>query len=483
MVRSDTGASGVMFTLDTESGFARSCSSPRSYGLGETVVQGAVNPDEFYVYKPTLRAGTPAILRRKLGEKAIKMVYAEAGAGERVVTVDVPPERRAALLADGRRSRRARAPGAERSSATTAGRWTSNGRKDGDDGKLYILQARPETVQSRAGRRPAALHAEVALDAFWRRGAASARRSARAARASSRGAHEMERVQPGDVLVADMTDPDWEPVMKRAAAIVTNRGGRTCHAAIIARELGIPAVVGCGDATTRIRDGQEVTVSCAEGDTGYVYEGALAFERRRSSSTRCRTSPVKIMMNVGNPELAFDFAGMPNDGVGLARLEFIINRMIGVHPKALLEFDRLDARAARARSASRSRAMPIRSSSTSTKIARRRRADRGGVRARAGHRAPVGLQVQRVCEPDRRPRVRAARGESDARLPRRFALHRSEFHAASSSSAARCARARRHGVHQRQMMVPFVRTLERSAAGHGAAGGEWAASAARTGCG
>ncbi len=340
MVRSDLGASGVMFTLDTDSGFRDVVFITASYGLGETVVQGAVNPDEFYLYKPAVRAGRPAVLRRNLGAKAIKMVYAPPGSGERVRTVEVPEsERMRFCLTDADLTSLAQqALIIEQHYGKPMDiEWG----KDGESGQLFILQARPETVQSRVGR-------TVQRFSLKARGSVLATGRSIGQRIGSgpariiRDVEEMARVQAGDVLVADMTDPDWEPVMKRASAIVTNRGGRTCHAAIIARELGIPAVVGCGDATRRIREGQPVTVSCAEGDTGYVYEGLLEFEHRQVELDSLPAIPVKIMMNVGNPDRAFDFAGIPNRGVGLARLEFIINRMIGVHPRALLEYDRLD---------------------------------------------------------------------------------------------------------------------------------------------
>jgi len=341
MVRSDLGSSGVMFTLDTDSGFRDVVFITAAWGLGETVVQGAVNPDEFYLYKPALRRGKYPVLRRNLGSKAVKMVYAPEGSGERVQTVEVPEaERRRFCLEDADLITLARQALLieEHYGRPMDIEWA----RDGESGAIYILQARPETVQSRAGR-------TIQRYALKRRGQVLAtgrsigtRIGAGTARVITRTS-EMARVQNGDVLVADMTDPDWEPVMKRAAAIVTNRGGRTCHAAIIARELGIPAVVGCGDATQRIREGQEVTVSCAEGDTGYVYQGLLEFERKQVELDSLPKIPVKIMMNVGNPDRAFDFAAIPNHGVGLARLEFIINRMIGVHPKALLEFERLDA--------------------------------------------------------------------------------------------------------------------------------------------
>jgi pyruvate,water dikinase len=339
MVRSDLGAAGVMFTLDTDSGFREVVFITASYGLGETVVQGAVNPDEFYVYKAALRAGKHAIIRKNLGGKAVKMIYAASG-GQRVQIVEVPAAERARFsLVDADIVALARQALVieEHYGRPMDIEWG----KDGASGEIFILQARPETVQSRSGRtiQRFALKRRSAILATGR--SIGQRIGAGPARVV-RSAAEMARVQPGDVLVADMTDPDWEPVMKRAAAIVTNRGGRTCHAAIIARELGVAAVVGCGDATERIRESQEVTVSCAEGETGYVYEGLLDFERKQIELDTLPKIPVNIMMNVGNPDRAFDFAGIPHRGVGLARLEFIINRMIGVHPRALLEFERLD---------------------------------------------------------------------------------------------------------------------------------------------
>jgi pyruvate, water dikinase len=340
MVRSDLGASGVMFTLDTDSGFREVVFITSSYGLGETVVQGAVNPDEFYVYKRSLREGKQAILRRNLGGKAIKMVYAPAGSNERVSTIDVAKEDRARFSlndADIVALAKQALIIEQHYKQPMDIEWG----KDGSTGEIYILQARPETVQSRAGRTIQRFSLKSRSKVLSSGRSIGQRIGSGPARIIRR-VSEMSRVQPGDVLVADMTDPDWEPVMKRSAAIVTNRGGRTCHAAIIARELGIPAVVGCGDATQSIREGQEVTVSCAEGDTGYVYQGLLEFERKQIELDSLPKIPVKIMMNVGNPDRAFDFAGIPNGGVGLARLEFIINRMIGVHPRALLEFDRLD---------------------------------------------------------------------------------------------------------------------------------------------
>ncbi|HXQ30897.1 MAG TPA: phosphoenolpyruvate synthase [Steroidobacteraceae bacterium] len=343
MIRSDLAASGVMFTLDTDSGFRDVVFITASYGLGETIVQGAVNPDEFYVYKTGLRAGRPAILRRNLGGKAIKMVYSaggEAGPSRRVQTVDVPAADRARFsITDQDVTALARQALLieEHYRCPMDIEWG----KDGTNGEIYVLQARPETVQSRSGRCIQRFTLRKRSEVLASGRAIGSRIGTGPARLI-RDVREMARVQTGDVLVADMTDPDWEPVMKRAAAIVTNRGGRTCHAAIIARELGIPAVVGCGDATSTVHEGREVTVSCAEGDTGYVYSGVLDFEKREIELDALPPPPVHIMMNVGNPDRAFDFAGIPNNGVGLARLEFIINRMIGVHPRALLEFDGLE---------------------------------------------------------------------------------------------------------------------------------------------
>ena len=343
MVRSDVGAAGVMFTMDTESGFRDVVFITASYGLGETVVQGAVNPDEFYVHKPTLAAGRPAVLRRTLGSKAIKMVYSdEAGHGRSVQTVDVDAaESQRFSLDDNEVQDLARqALIIEQHYGRPMDiEWG----KDGRDGKLYILQARPETVKSRDGGQTLQRYQLKDQGAVLATGRAIGQRIGAGPARVIASHKDMGTVQPGDVLITDMTDPDWEPIMKRAAAIVTNRGGRTCHAAIIARELGIPAVVGCGDATERVRDGQDVTVSCAEGDTGYIYGGKQDFEIKEVSLADMPDLPFKIMMNVGNPDRAFDFANLPNEGIGLARLEFIINRMIGIHPKALLEFDRQDA--------------------------------------------------------------------------------------------------------------------------------------------
>jgi pyruvate,water dikinase len=339
MVRSDRGAAGVMFTLDTESGFDRVVFITAAYGLGETVVQGAVNPDEFYVYKPNVEAARPAILARSVGSKAVRMVFTGSGkAGESTATEPVPESlRRRFSITDAEAEELARC-------AITIERhyrrpmdieWA----RDGVDGQLYILQARPETVKSREqGNEYSRYHLKERSEVLAT-GRAIGQKIGQGGVRVVRSATEMDRVKPGDVLVTDMTDPDWEPVMKRAAAIVTNRGGRTCHAAIIARELGIPAVVGCGDATQRLKDGAEVTVCCAEGDTGNVYTGLLRVETVDIALDRMPPIPTHLMMNVGNPELAFEFRRLPNEGVGLARLEFIIAKNVGIHPKALLELD------------------------------------------------------------------------------------------------------------------------------------------------
>jgi pyruvate,water dikinase len=342
MVRSDLGSSGVMFTLDTDSGFRDVVFITSSYGLGETVVQGAVNPDEFYVHKPALAAGKRSILRRNLGAKAIKMVYVENPAEGRVTTVPVLPERRRAFsLTDAEVEALARYAVTieEHYGCPMDIEWA----KDGESGELFIVQARPETVQSRASGRTLQRFQLHSRSAVLAEGRSIGQKIAAGRARVVAGLHEIGRVERGDVLVTDMTDPDWEPVMKRAAAIVTRRGGRTCHAAIIARELGVPAVVGCGDTLAALSDGSPITVSCAEGETGYVYDGALPFERTDIEVEALPPAPLRIMMNVANPDRAFGFASIPNHGVGLARLEFIVNRMIGVHPRALLEYATLDA--------------------------------------------------------------------------------------------------------------------------------------------
>lgn len=339
MCRSDKGAAGVMFTLDTESGFDKVVFITASYGLGETVVQGAVNPDEFYVFKPTLDEGKFPIIRKSLGSKLIRMEFeTDASTGRTVRTVDVSPEdRRKFAITDDDVIELAKFA---RIIEKHYGRpmdieWG----KDGTDGKIYILQARPETVKSQ--QKSVEVQVKYSLGSKGRllaQGRAIGQKIGQGEVRVVQSAAEMDRVQPGDVLVTDMTDPNWEPVMKRASAIVTNRGGRTCHAAIIARELGIPAVVGCGDATERIMEGDKVTVSCAEGDTGNIYEGLLQINTEEVTRGALPDIPVKIMMNVGNPQLAFDFQSIPNKGVGLARLEFIINNNIGIHPKVVLEY-------------------------------------------------------------------------------------------------------------------------------------------------
>jgi len=346
MVRSDLGAAGVMFTIDTESGFQDVVFITSSYGLGETVVQGAVNPDEFYVHKPMLEAGKRAVIRRNLGSKLVQMVFASAGekaaSGKLVKTVEVPLEQRNRYsLTDAEVEQLAHyALVIEKHYGRPMDiEWG----KDGNDGQLYILQARPETVKSQQQGKAELRYKLKGKGTVLAEGRAIGQKIGTGPVRLVHGTGEMDKVQPGDILVTDMTDPNWEPVMKRASAIVTNRGGRTCHAAIIARELGIPAVVGCGDATERLKEGTLVTVSCAEGDTGFIYDGLL--ETEVSEVQRGAMPPIKtkIMMNVGNPQLAFDFAQLPNEGVGLARLEFIINNNIGVHPKAILDYPNVDA--------------------------------------------------------------------------------------------------------------------------------------------
>ena len=336
MVQAGSGAAGVMFTLDTESGYRGVVFVTASYGLGEMVVQGAVNPDEFFLFKPSLAKQRPAVIRKTLGSKALRMVY-DSKAGGGVITEDTPEaDRQRFVLSD--------------EEATALGHMAMTieqhyGRpmdiewaKDGDTGELFILQARPETVQSQNGQTMERFRLEDSGPVLSE-GRAIGQRIGQGRARVINALEQMHEVQAGDVLVTDMTDPDWEPIMKRAAAIVTNRGGRTCHAAIIARELGIPAVVGCGDATDRIAHGELVTVSCAEGDTGRIYQGALKFSVAEDALSELPKAPLKIMMNVANPDRAFDFAQIPNHGIGLARLEFIINRMIGIHPRALLEFE------------------------------------------------------------------------------------------------------------------------------------------------
>ncbi|MBO2696723.1 phosphoenolpyruvate synthase [Shewanella algae] len=339
MVRSDKAASGVMFTMDTESGNKDVVFITSSFGLGEMVVQGAVNPDEFYVHKPTLAAGHKAVVRRNIGSKLIQMVYSDdASHGKQVKIEDVAKEQRMTFSINDEEVMELakQAMIIEKHYGRPMDiEWA----KDGNDGRLYIVQARPETVRSREDVQLIERYHLKSRGEVICEGRAIGHKVGSGVAKVLKSIDEMDKIQPGDVLVTDMTDPDWEPIMKRASAIVTNRGGRTCHAAIIARELGVPAVVGCGDVTDKIQNGQEVTVSCAEGDTGYIYQGKLEFDVISSRVDSMPDLPMKIMMNVGNPDRAFDFARLPNEGVGLARLEFIINRMIGIHPKALLEFD------------------------------------------------------------------------------------------------------------------------------------------------
>ena len=346
MVRSDLGAAGVMFTIDTESGFEDVVFITSSYGLGETVVQGAVNPDEFYVHKPMLKAGKQAVIRRNLGSKLIQMVFStpeeKAVSGKLIKTTDVPAELRnrySLTDADVQQLAQYALVIEQHYGRPMDIEWG----KDGEDGQLYILQARPETVKSQVQGQAELRYKLKGTGPVLAEGRAIGQKIGTGPVRLVHNISEMDKVQPGDVLVTDMTDPNWEPVMKRASAIVTNRGGRTCHAAIIARELGIPAVVGCGNATDKLSDGTLVTVSCAEGDTGKIYDGLLETEVTEVQRGAMPPIKTKIMMNVGNPQLAFDFCQLPNEGVGLARLEFIINNNIGVHPKAILDYPQIDA--------------------------------------------------------------------------------------------------------------------------------------------
>ncbi|MCP4936736.1 MAG: phosphoenolpyruvate synthase [bacterium] len=341
MVRSDLGSSGVMFTLDTESGFRKAVFITAAYGLGETVVQGAVNPDEFYVFKPNLQANRPAILKRVLGKKAIKMIYADKDSADKVLTIDVPmDERQRFSLSDEHVEELARyAVLIEQHYGRPMDiEWVL----DGTDQKLYIVQARPETVESRTDSAVSVTYKLRGSSDVLATGRAIGQRIGAGTVRVLSNLEEMDKVKPGDILVTDMTDPDWEPIMKRASGIVTNRGGRTCHAAIIARELGVPAIVGCDNATSTISDGIEATVSCAQGEEGRVYADKLDFEILRADAGEMPKLPVKIMMNVGNPSRAFTFSQMPNEGIGLARLEFMVSNTIGVHPRALIEYDQQD---------------------------------------------------------------------------------------------------------------------------------------------
>ena len=340
MVRSDIGASGVMFTLDTESGFDEVVFITSAYGLGETVVQGSVNPDEFYVHKPTLKSGKPAILSRSLGSKSIKMIYSDAKSSSPVTTTEVDAQERLKFSLNDAQIEEL-AEYAMKIEAHYGRAMDIEWALDGSDGKIYIVQARPETVKSRQSSQKIERYKLLETSEILIEGRAIGQKIGTGQIRIINSLSEMDLVSKGDVLVTDMTDPDWEPVMKLASAIITNRGGRTCHAAIIARELGVPAIVGTGNATEILKDSEVITASCAEGDTGKVYKGTLKFEHTYSEVSNLPETPVKIMMNVGNPSRAFDFSSIPNAGVGLARLEFIINNTIGIHPKALLEFDSL----------------------------------------------------------------------------------------------------------------------------------------------
>ena len=462
MVRSDLGSAGVMFTIDTESGFSDVVFITSSYGLGELVVQGAVNPDEFYVHKPMLAAGKFPIIRRSLGSKLIKMEFelaAQAGAGGRTVrTVDVADaDRHRFSLTDEDVLELARY--AVKIEQHYGRPMDIEWGKDGIDGRLYILQARPETVQSQAGAE--------AQQRFKLKGSSQVLATGRAigqkigiGRVRVIGAAErMDEVQPGDVLVTDMTDPNWEPVMKRAAAIVTNRGGRTCHAAIIARELGIPAVVGCGDATETLAQAGEVTVSCAEGDTGNVYEGRLEMEVETVSRGALPEIPVKIMMNVGNPQLAFDFQSLPNAGVGLARLEFIINNNIGVHPKAVLDYPHVDDELRRAvESLSRGYASP-------RAFFEARLAEGIATIAAAFWPKPVIVRMSDFKSNEYKKLIGGSRYEPDEENPMLGFRGASRYIAPSFAEcfAMECAALKRvrttMGLTNVEIMVPFVRTL------------------------
>ena len=461
MVRSDKGSSGVAFTLDTESGFRDVVFVTSSYGLGELLVQGAVNPDEFYVYKPNLAAGRPATLQRTLGGKALKMVYAEPGGEELVETVEVSlgDQRRFSLTDEEVQVLARQAVTIEKHYGRPMDiEWA----KDGTDGEIYILQARPETVRSRdEGRVLERFRLRERGEVLVTGRSVGGRVGAGAVRMVE-NASQMEEVREGDVLVTDMTDPDWEPVMKRAAAIVTNRGGRTCHAAIIARELGIPAVVGTGDATQRLEDGLEVTVSCAEGDTGNVYAGRLKVEITRTELGAMPPLPLKIMMNVASPERAFAFSRLPHAGVGLARLEFIINNVVGIHPNALLDYPELpeDLKAA---IDERTAGYPDPVSFFVDKLTE-------GVAtiAAAFHPEPVIVRLSDFKSNEYAHLLGGRRYEPTEENPmigfRGASRYRSQFvsKSVSRSSAAPCAAsATRWGFANVEVMIPFVRTLGR----------------------
>jgi pyruvate,water dikinase len=470
MVRSDRGASGVMFTIDTESGFADAVLITSSYGLGETVVQGAVNPDEFYVHKPILKAGKYPIIRRQLGSKLLRMEFAEPGsegpdssAGRTVRTVETPEQQRYRYsIDDADVIELARyAVEIERHYGRPMDiEWG----KDGIDGRIYILQARPETVKSQgSATRQLRFRVKGTADVLASGRAIGQKVGAGPVRVIADPA-DMERVQPGDVLVTDMTDPNWEPVMKRAAAIVTNRGGRTCHAAIIARELGIPAVVGCGDATDRLRDGALVTVSCAQGDTGYIYEGLLDTEVSEIDTGEMPEVPTKIMMNVGNPQLAFEFCQLPNAGVGLARLEFIINNHIGIHPKAILDYPNVDAQLRKAVEGI------ARGHRTPRDFFVERLAEGVATIAAAFHPRPVIVRLSDFKSNEYRKLIGGTRYEPEEENPMLGFRGASRYIAGDFRECfeMECKALRRvrdeMGLTNVELMVPFVRTVREAAA-------------------
>ncbi len=465
MVRSDLGAAGVMFTIDTESGFADVVFITSSYGLGETVVQGAVNPDEFYVHKPILRAGKRAIIRRSLGSKLLQMEFtsaAEQAAGAKLVkTTDVPTElRNRYSLSDADVEQLARYALVieEHYGRPMDIEWG----KDGIDGALYILQARPETVKSQATNTVEYRYKLKGTSTVLAEGRAIGQKIGTGPVRIVHHISDMDTVQPGDVLVTDMTDPNWEPVMKRASAIVTNRGGRTCHAAIIARELGIPAVVGCGDATERLTEGTLVTVSCAQGDTGFVYDGLLETEVSETQRGEMPDIAIKIMMNVGNPQLAFDFCQLPNHGVGLARLEFIINNNIGVHPTAILDYPNVDADLKKAvESVARGHASP-------RAFYVDRVTDGVATIAAAFWPKPVIVRLSDFKSNEYRKLIGGSRYEPEEENPmlgfRGAARYVSaDFGEAFAMECEALLRVRNEmGLTNVQIMVPFVRTLEQA---------------------
>ena len=465
MVRSDLGAAGVMFTIDTESGFSDVVFITSSYGLGETVVQGAVNPDEFYVHKPMLRAGKRAVIRRSLGSKLLQMEFTslqEQAAGAKLVkTTDVPPELRnrySLTDADVEQLARYALVIEDHYGRPMDIEWG----KDGIDGELYILQARPETVKSQAANAVEYRYKLKGRAAVLVEGRAIGQKIGTGPVRIVHNISEMDTVQAGDVLVTDMTDPNWEPVMKRASAIVTNRGGRTCHAAIIARELGIPAVVGCGNATEALKEGMLVTVSCAEGDTGFIYDGLLETEISEVQRGLMPEIPVKIMMNVGNPQLAFDFCQLPNQGVGLARLEFIINNNIGVHPKAILDYPNIDADLKKAvESVARGHASP-------RAFYVDRVAEGVATIAAAFWPKPVIVRLSDFKSNEYRKLIGGSRYEPEEENPmlgfRGAARYVSaDFGEAFAMECEAIKRVRKDmGLDNVQVMVPFVRTLEQA---------------------